>query len=490
MPTTPEHSPKTVSIPNHLDINSNTDKPLPVDNELNSVVSKDHYDRRKSDSNELPNSNTSPNSFNGDSPIQDLSCDKINEIEDVKENKISETVECPLNVICSNGGNDDLRASSELNHVETIDEKLHNMVSKEIENSLETHKNSVLKNVEDLKVPFKQLEESKYEQKGIDDFNTLNNSFTNNENKVKNIPTDIISNNIKISNELEVVNHINTYDLSEMNNVPFVDADVSENNDILDDKSEDGEVVNTRDLQPNESINHKIKIENENDDILLEKVSNISNTTSQIVKEKFHVDDLAFPDDCSNDFADFTGFQYPNLTIPFSENQMSSSKSPDSNKVVENVANVTTEVETTNDDDFTDHFDDFGDFVSTSTELTDNIKKEEVNPLVQDDLGDNNDDDFGDFQDISTAPIADFSLPSNPLEKAQKLFEETFPKIENDIPDYVYIPLGKDDHIFDILKDITDTPALTYQWPKSSSQKLLLKALNIDERNIVSIYLI
>lgn len=487
MPTTPVHSPKTVSIPNHLDINSNTDKPLPVDNERNLVVSKDHYDRRKSDSNELPNSNTSPNSFNGDCLSQDLSCDKINEVKDVKENKISETVECPVNIICNKVEIEDVQASSESNHLETIDEKLHNIVSTEIENSLETHKDSVLKNVENLKVPFKQLEESKYEQESTDDVNTLNNSFTNDENKVMNIPTDIISNNTKISNELEVVNHINTNDLSEMNNVAIVDADVSENNDVLDDKSEDGEIVNIRDLQPYDSTDHKTKIENENDNHLSKKVSNISNTTSQIVEENLSVNDFAFPNDCSDDFADFTGFQFPSLTIPFSENQMTSSKIPDSDKVVGNVAN---EVETTNDDDYTDQFDDFGDFVSTSIELTDNIKREEVESLAQDDLEDNSDDDFGDFQDISTAPIAEFSLPSNPLEKAQELFEETFPKIKNEIPDYEYVPLGKDNHIFNILKDITDTPALTYQWPKSSSQKLLLKALNIDERNIVSIYLI
>lgn len=135
-----------------------------------------------------------------------------------------------------------------------------------------------------------------------------------------------------------------------------------------------------------------------------------------------------------------------------------------------------------------DDFDDFATFTSATQE-----------PISSMTFIDNN-DDFGDF---ATTPVFveqnDIIVPNQScklllldekqvLDKSTEIFNNMFPISQQIFDDFEYEGLEEGDKIFDKIKNITDTHALAFQWPKSASQSLLLKALNIDSRNIVSIY--
>lgn len=49
--------------------------------------------------------------------------------------------------------------------------------------------------------------------------------------------------------------------------------------------------------------------------------------------------------------------------------------------------------------------------------------------------------------------------------------------------------INKTDKVWQNIKSVEETNALTYQWANSSSNNVLLNALGIDSRNIVSIFL-
>ncbi|VEN50631.1 unnamed protein product [Callosobruchus maculatus] len=156
--------------------------------------------------------------------------------------------------------------------------------------------------------------------------------------------------------------------------------------------------------------------------------------------------------------------------------------------------------------------DDFGDFEAAnpnSGDKTDeqfgdfaNFATYETGPVTQITASTSShaDDDFGDFASsfdpqMSSGKSAGFS--EDPCIKYLELNEkEAYEKAKEIIKDMVPVPevtgeevevkpLGENDFVFNKLKDVTETPALNYQWSKSSSQKALLKALNIDARNIL-----
>ncbi|KAB0804008.1 hypothetical protein PPYR_00978 [Photinus pyralis] len=91
------------------------------------------------------------------------------------------------------------------------------------------------------------------------------------------------------------------------------------------------------------------------------------------------------------------------------------------------------------------------------------------------------DEEFGDFNDYSVQSSCSVDWPSN-LDDTVKVM---FPTLENITEEFVDEDITSANVIFVQLKDITDTPALSYQWSKSSSQSCLLQALNIDTRNIL-----
>ncbi|EFA06875.2 proteoglycan 4 isoform X2 [Tribolium castaneum] len=136
--------------------------------------------------------------------------------------------------------------------------------------------------------------------------------------------------------------------------------------------------------------------------------------------------------------------------------------------------------------------DDFGDFenhFSNDKEASDDEFDDFVEPPQQskedDDFGDFESSEFGDFSqscEKSTLPEIDVK---NALEKSEAILKEFFPDIEQDSDDCVAADYTTENRIFDELKDVTETNALVYQWSKSNSQKMFLKSLNIDTRNIL-----
>jgi hypothetical protein len=112
-----------------------------------------------------------------------------------------------------------------------------------------------------------------------------------------------------------------------------------------------------------------------------------------------------------------------------------------------------------------------------------------------------NDDDFGDFNDFETAPMAnietiaqetthsiEFVKPSNVL----GLIGEMFPSDEQQCDETLemkyesYANDMKSDGIVKKLDDFDATFALGYHYNNSSASQIIVKALGIDTRNIVS----
>ncbi|XP_033316514.1 aftiphilin isoform X3 [Bombus bifarius] len=139
--------------------------------------------------------------------------------------------------------------------------------------------------------------------------------------------------------------------------------------------------------------------------------------------------------------------------------------------------------------------DDFGDFTNFS-EHTQFEKLDETN--VPDKK--NEEDDFGDFNDFETA----FEQPS--VEQSQISLKESICQIENKsaankIEDIITTMFSMDseqceieiqplisevDEVWQSIKNVEETNALTYQWTNSSSNNVLLNSLGIDSRNINS----
>ncbi|XP_050596659.1 putative uncharacterized protein DDB_G0282499 isoform X1 [Bombus affinis] len=139
--------------------------------------------------------------------------------------------------------------------------------------------------------------------------------------------------------------------------------------------------------------------------------------------------------------------------------------------------------------------DDFGDFTNFS-EHTQFEKLDETN--VPDKK--NEEDDFGDFSDFETT----FEQPS--VEQSQISLKESICRIENKsaankIEDIITTMFSMDseqceieiqplisevDEVWQSIKNVEETNALTYQWTNSSSNNVLLNSLGIDSRNINS----
>lgn len=133
--------------------------------------------------------------------------------------------------------------------------------------------------------------------------------------------------------------------------------------------------------------------------------------------------------------------------------------------------------------------DDFGNFENCSF----NVVNSETTRSNEDDFGDfekcssqQNDDEFGDFgsASFSECKVDEYADIER---KAEEVITGAFPLINVESQDYTEVDFVEGNPIFDSLKDIMETNALKFHWVSSSSQKTLLKALNIDMRNIVSV---
>ncbi|XP_076232145.1 aftiphilin isoform X2 [Calliopsis andreniformis] len=136
--------------------------------------------------------------------------------------------------------------------------------------------------------------------------------------------------------------------------------------------------------------------------------------------------------------------------------------------------------------------DDFGDF----TNFTEQTQFEKVDEIKVPDQ--NEDDDFGDFNDFE-------SFEHSVVEHPQFNLKESISRIENrtaanKIEDIITTMFSMDseqceihvqslitetDKVWQNIKSVEETNALTYQWANSISNNMMLKSLGIDSRNIL-----
>ncbi|XP_016921198.2 aftiphilin isoform X2 [Apis cerana] len=137
--------------------------------------------------------------------------------------------------------------------------------------------------------------------------------------------------------------------------------------------------------------------------------------------------------------------------------------------------------------------DDFGDF----TNFSEHTQFKELGQANVCDTKD--DDDFGDFNDFETA------FEQSIIEQSQINIRDSICRIENKsaankIEDIITTMfsmeleqceieiqslINKTDKVWESIKNVEETNALTYQWANSSSNNILLNSLGIDSRNIL-----
>ncbi|XP_032687310.1 aftiphilin isoform X2 [Odontomachus brunneus] len=137
--------------------------------------------------------------------------------------------------------------------------------------------------------------------------------------------------------------------------------------------------------------------------------------------------------------------------------------------------------------------DDFGDFTNFSNTTVEWKRDDDAEePRESED-----DDDFGDFNDFETSvgvvETQQFSLKESICrienKNAANKIEDIITNMFSSIPEHHEIELqpliNKTDKVWQNVKSVEETNALTYQWANSSSNNVLLNALGIDSRNIL-----
>ncbi|KMQ93771.1 aftiphilin isoform x2 [Lasius niger] len=137
--------------------------------------------------------------------------------------------------------------------------------------------------------------------------------------------------------------------------------------------------------------------------------------------------------------------------------------------------------------------DDFGDFTNFSSatiesKLNDDAKGMQV-PEDNDDFG-----DFSNFEiSMGVVETQQFSLKEsicrienkNAANKIEDIITNMFPMISEHHEVELKSLIDKTDKVWQNVKSVEETNALTYQWANSSSNNVLLNALGIDSRNIL-----
>ncbi|KYN08572.1 Aftiphilin [Cyphomyrmex costatus] len=136
-----------------------------------------------------------------------------------------------------------------------------------------------------------------------------------------------------------------------------------------------------------------------------------------------------------------------------------------------------------------DDFGDFTNFSSTTVEWKSDDAKELKVP--------EDDDDFGDFSNFETATdvveTQQFSLKEsicrienkNAANKIEDIITNMFSVLSEHHEVELRALIDKADKVWQNVKSVEETNALTYQWANSSSNNVLLNALGIDSRNIL-----
>ncbi|GAB1861192.1 Aftiphilin [Camponotus japonicus] len=137
--------------------------------------------------------------------------------------------------------------------------------------------------------------------------------------------------------------------------------------------------------------------------------------------------------------------------------------------------------------------DDFGDFTNFSSATIESKLNDDAKEMkVPED-----NDDFGDFSNFETSmnvvETQQFSLKEsicrienkNAANKIEDIITNMFPIIPEHHEVELKSLIDKTDKVWQNVKSVEETNALTYQWANSSSNNVLLNALGIDSRNIL-----
>lgn len=218
--------------------------------------------------------------------------------------------------------------------------------------------------------------------------------------------------------------------------------------------------------------------------VFTEKFDDLNSTAS--IQKKDYVDSINAENNSKQDevdnFCNFTTFEGTDCTT-----------------VIESCNMTLKEDKPPDFDDFARFDAEFSSDNITHSNYTEKASSKKTKP--PDISSDNEEDEFGDFGDYTQCNFADnqtvhsaTSTTSAPeinketiLKDVGNIISEMYPPCEVSCDEFILVDVLETDLVFKSVKDVTETNALSYQWTKSAGQEKLLRALNIDTRNIVSL---
>ncbi|KAJ8924099.1 hypothetical protein NQ315_006881 [Exocentrus adspersus] len=466
LPPSPDHSPKSVPIPNGLDINRNSDKNKVTHNVLGSE--KDFQDKRK-DGQGLENfiEHIQEN-------VVELSKDTMNDTA-YKQDSIPNS---GLDFNLKNGYNTTL-IRDENDKTPSINEI--------------KRKEDIIDEDTEYKQVTTQIEEM-CEDSGcivVDEFQEHSVFNSDSDNVLTNLACSI-ENSINLEKScVEVEDACNGLDVDnvKVEEVLLPECSTKFEKIAASEESNEPICIEENDL----SFNEKCSIKRlEADTINNFETSHRGDSEHENTLQS-DMEASKGQDDEFGDFAEFASTVEEQRHEFVTGNSLADSNYCEEIEILEEIQNVesvddsfaefpvnTTTAKASDSNTFDDDFDDFCEFTSTNLE---DMHQEEMQASST-----TSGDDFGNFANFSQAVEEPTFLLLNDkeaLEKCASVLKEIFPSLDNVEEDFEFIDTESNDFIFNELKDITETNALTYQWSKSASQNTLLKALSIDARNIL-----
>ncbi|XP_018578456.1 uncharacterized protein LOC108916643 [Anoplophora glabripennis] len=465
LPPSPDHSPKKVSNSHGLDINSNSEKNKIVQVDLG--IDKDFQDKRKNSE-----------SFNELCNVEEKYIESVEEnILQYAKNTVTDTPNMHDNVL-ENGSDAD---------------------SKNYCNFSSLNDNIT-----------EQQQDVDSEIKSISNQQTLDNRITDDNKETENLfSTEIKEKPLSFTVDSNVKEEIcslsnNEEDKMNLENVGVFD-NITVDTPLCELSSEENSSQKitseiTKSLELNDAICTQKSFIEQNSSNLTENREEKTSHESFTVWNTFEDDSIKNDENvnikqiCTDDeFADFafadTEYKNSTETTYYSKTEDISSNYSDETFCKQKLQNenFTIPTKTTSEDIVQkivnpvdeDDFDDFCEFTSNTFEQDSKQDKLQLSP-EQSDFG-----NFANFAEVVEEPVFLLLNEKQALEKADSILKEIFPLSNTVEEDYQYADVESNDFIFNELKDITETNALTYLWSKSASQNMLLKALNIDARNIL-----
>ncbi|XP_053982877.1 aftiphilin isoform X1 [Hylaeus volcanicus] len=316
-----------------------------------------------------------------------------------------------------------------------------------------------------------------------------------------NVPTTDIpkTNYLKFQETEEVSNNLNAvtknFDLDDKQDVSL---DVKSEKSIEESRCvENPNVPNEKDVFESEnndskSVNVKYSEDSERIEENCLNINELKNTEDEVVgsfyefseNKSFHEDNFLasapLPDNFSCSSEEFGDFKC--------DSELEVSAKPFQSEFHDSLAQASEKRDGTIVED-----DDFGDFTNFSNQA----QAEKVDLISVPDK--DQDDDFGDFNDFETAleqPVVEhppLSLKEsisrienkNAVNKIEDIITTLFPTNLEQCEIQVQSLITQTDYIWQSVKSVEETNALTYQWANSTSNNMLLNSLGIDSRNIL-----